>query len=106
MLSTHERDSAGRDRLLLTVTFPIKETPAAAFHAAMLSFPEGSVQQVLTQLQDRETLLLILDGLTDSPERLGEATDRMKENGCPKVVIEPVETVGYYQLGTETPSHC
>ena len=90
MLSAHERDSAGRDRLLLTVTFPIKETPAAAFHAAMLSFPEGSVQQVLT----------------DSPERLGEATDRMKENGCPKVVIEPVETVGYYQLGTETPSHC
>ncbi len=103
MISAQERDYAGRDRLLLTVTFPIKENLTASFRAAMLSFPQGSVQQVLTQLQDREMLWLILDGLTNSPDRLGEASGKMEGRGCPGVEIEPVETVGYYHLETEAP---
>ena len=94
MISAQERDYAGRDRLLLTVTFPIKENLTASFRAAMLSFPQGSVQQVLTQLQDR---------LTNSPDRLGEASGKMEGRGCPGVEIEPVETVGYYHLETEAP---
>ena len=103
MISAQERDYAGRDRLLLTVTFPIKENLTASFRAAMLSFPQGSVQQVLTQLQDREMLWLILDGLTNSPDRLGEASGKMEGRGWPGGGIEPVETVGYYHLETEAP---
>lgn len=48
-------------------------------------------------------LWLILDGLTNSPDRLGEASGKMEGRGCPGVEIEPVETVGYYHLETEAP---
>ena len=61
MISAQERDYAGRDRLLLTVTFPIKENLTASFRAAMLSFPQGSVQQVLRaclkSFDKRETVI-------------------------------------------------
>lgn len=100
MIPTNKLDCAGRDSLLLTVTTPIKDSPAP-FHAAMLSFPKGAVQDVLHQLQDKELLSLILDGLDYNPDRLEEATGRMAGRGCPGVGIEPVEMVGYYHLETQ-----
>ena len=93
MIPTNKLDCAGRDSLLLTVTTPIKDSPAP--------FHKGAVQDVLHQLQDKELLSLILDGLDYNTDRLEEATGRMAGRGCPGVGIEPVEMVGYYHLETQ-----
>ncbi len=98
-----QNKSASRDSLLLTIGLP--DSSHSCFHAAMLSFPQGAIQQVMTQLRDTKVLQYIISGLEQDPSRLGEASEWMAGKGCPGVEIAPVDMVGVYHLETDAIQH-
>jgi len=95
-----QNEPNSRDFLLLTIILPVQNGSYEPFHAAMLSFPQGKVQEVVNQIRNPKVLQEILDALEHDPQKLGKTSARMAENGYPKVEILPVEMVGYYQLQT------
>lgn len=95
-----QNNQFSRNSLLLTIILPHKNGLYDSFHAAMLSFPQGTAQQVIDKLHNSKMLLYILDGLERDPGKLAEVSEWMERNGCPGVEITPVGTVGYYQLQT------
>lgn len=98
-----QKKSASKDSLLLTIGLP--DGSQSLFHATMLSFPQGAIQQVVEQLHDTETLRHILAGLEQGPSKLGEASEWMAGRGCPGVEITPVDTIGVYHLETDAPQN-